>query len=571
MANRLVAFGSMLCIALGVFFAGCGDDDGSGPSDGCTNCQYWTQLTRDTGQFPAVHPTRPGVVAFSSRSASGGSEAEDIWLREDVTGAETRYYRITDDEGDERFPSWSPDGRRLCFSRASSGRYDLWIVDVSDPENPTDLFKITSSAEITNEPNRSAWRDDFRIVFSNGDDIYQYDATVGGSITELVPDPADKILGLGLRFTENQPSVVRDPVSGHDLMAFVSVGRGPQGSIFITAFAETGEEVHANISIDGKPLQNPPPDSDTLTTPQEVAGIAPGDYVVGVNVNVGPDDFCDTTLVLPVRVGPNQTIPAEFIFERPRGAIRVVGPPTDGSTRLTVYPRYGDGTLGVPIPTGSVLSDTTVIDCLFEGEYLVRLERVGQLEDSTSVFVCGRKVSQACLTVSEEGCPDSLPTVACIDTLVYFPPEEEVRAGGQGRGKAVDFLLAGGDPSRTIQQTDTDLWVYDFEADTLGRLTNNAIEEKFPAWSPDGRYVAFIEVVDGIRTLWIMNFASRNRAVVPLPGRSTTRVCNRSVLHPAWKPSGTEIAVSLTNCDDEVETNEITDVWVVDVTEFLPP
>jgi len=570
MSKRLVAFVSIFCIAVGAFFAGCGDDEGSGPGDGCTNCQYWTQLTVEQGQFPAVHPTRPNVVAFSSRSASGDSEAEDIWMREEVAGAATRYYRITDDEGDERFPSWSPDGRRLCFSRAAGGRYDLWIVDVSDANNPTDLLKITSSVEIENEPNRSAWRDENRIIFSNGDDIYEYDATGGGSTRELVPDPADEILGLGLRFTENQPSFVRDPVSGRELMAFVSVGRGPQGNIFITAFAETGEEVSANISIDGKPLLNPPPDSDTLTTPRDVFGIAPGDYVVGVNVNVGPDDFCDTTLVLPVRVGPNQVVPAEFIFERPRGAIRVVGPPTDGSTRLTLYRRFDDGTLGTPIPTGSVLSDTTVVDCLFEGEYQVKLERVGVLEDSASVFVCERRVSQVCLTVSQEGCPDSLPTVACIDTLIYTPPAR--RGGTDDPGEpARHYGAAKSDPSLFVQQTETDLWLYDFDADTLGRLTDNAREEKFPAWSPDARYVAFIEVIDGIRSLWILNVASRNVSMVPLPGRSTTRVCNRSVLHPAWTPSGTEIAVSLTNCDDEVETNEVTDVWVVDVSEFLPP
>ncbi|MFN0149351.1 MAG: hypothetical protein ACKVU1_01400 [bacterium] len=568
MSKRLLASVPTLVLSLVALTIGCGDEDGPGPGDGCTNCQYWTQLTVDGGQFPAVHPSRPNVIAYSSRSANAEDEAEDIWIREEVTGAATRYYRVTDDAGDERLPSWSPDGRRLCFSRFANGRYDLWIVDVSDPENPTDLVKITSLADITGEPNRSAWRDDARIIFSNGDDIYQHDAAGTGSFEELVPDPADAILGLGLRFTENQPSFCRDPISTQELMAFVSEGRGPQGNIYITAFAESGEELFANVSIDGKPLQNPPPNSDTLLTPVNVFGIAPGDYVVGVNVRVGPDDFCDTTLVLPVRVGPNQVVPAEFIFERPRGAIRVVGPPTDGSTRLTVYRRFEDGSLGVPIPTGSVLSETTYVDCLFESEYLVRLERVGELEDSASVFVCGRRVSQVCLTVSQEGCPDSLPTVACIDTLVYEPPPG--KNAGDIAASTYDWA-AKSDPALLPQQTATDLWFYDFGADSLSRLTQNVRVEKFPACSPDGRFIAFIEDINGIRNLRIMSLASRNVSTVPLPGRSTTRVCNRSVLHPAWTPSGSEIVVSLTNCDDEIETNEVTDIWVVDVSGFLPP
>jgi Tol biopolymer transport system component len=116
----------------------------------------------------------------------------------------------------------------------------------------------------------------------------------------------------------------------------------------------------------------------------------------------------------------------------------------------------------------------------------------------------------------------------------------------------------------------SDLWVYDFGADSLSRLTESAKVEKYPAWSPDGRYIAFIDDEFGIRTLRIMNYATRALSSIPLPGRVTTRICNRTVLHPSWAPSATEIVVSLNNCDDEVEANEITDLWRVDVSSFLP-
>ena len=570
MTHRFVVV-ALVCMLLSAFLASCGDDSGSGIDNGCTNCQYWTELTTAQAQFGVVHPTRPEVIAFSSRRADTLSISEDLWIRVEVVGGAPEYFRITDDPGNERLPAWSPDGKRLSFSRFGGGRYDLWIVDVTDFESPTDLRKITSSGGLDDEPSRSYWRDNNTIVYSNGVDIIEVDL-ISGMATELVPDPADEILGLGVFFEESQVNGVRDEM-GNDRMVFVSKGRGPQGSISVLAFAETGEEVNANIAIDQKPLLTPPPNSDTLVTPFLVQGIAPGEYVVSVNVNVGPDDFCDTTLFKPVRIGPNQVIPVEFAFERPRGAIRVVGPPTDGSTRLIVYRLVGNA-LDDPLPIGSVDKETTFVDCLWPGTYVVQLERAEEDIDADTVEVCERRLSQVCVTASQFGCLEGDGTVACIDTLVYSPPPPPGKLAGASEVPSGPVMLA---PVQEEQQSD--LWVFDFAADSLSRLTEDADVEQFPTWSPDGRYVAYLVdhdrngdgLPDGEKSLLIMNYASRGIRSVPLPGRPTTRICNRTGLHPAWMPSGRELVISLTNCDDEVETNEVTHLWVADVSSFLPP
>ncbi len=557
-SSRVFFFTALAALAA----SGCGDDNGGGDGGGCPNCEFWTQLTTDGGQFPAVHPTNPNVIAYSSTRADPELGTQDIWIREE-SGAGVQYYRVTDDPGDERLPAWSPDGTRLSFARVAGGRSDIWVVNVTSYTNPTDLEKLTSS-ELESEffPGRSVWRDDATIIFTDGDDIYQIDANAGSSsgLLELVRDPADEILGLGLRFTENQPSYIMDPNSLDELVAFVSDGRGPQGNINVSAFAETGEEVTANIYVDGKILRNPA--QDTLRTPFEIFGLAPGDYVVSLSVTVGPDRFCDTTLFQPAHVETNQVAQSEFTFTRPRGAIRVISP-LGQSTRIVLeFP----GVSGEK-DFGAVAAETTYLDCLFPSEtdssfYNVKIRAASVLKDSAKVLVCGRNVSEVWLTSAQGGFPDSLD-VSCLDTLVYEQGGGPSAAWGASAGKAPPGLLA---PA----QNETDLWIYDITLDEFRRLTNDNPDQKFPAFSPDGRFIAYIDDASGERNLRIINVETIATSTVPLPGRTGTRICHRAVAHPSWTPAGDEIIVTLSNCDDEIEPNEVTEIWRVDVSGFLP-
>lgn len=546
----------MLCAGLSLMI-GCGDD-GTGPGDGCANCEHWTQLTTDGGEFPAIHPSRPGVIAFSSRRANPESEDADIWVREDVGGAIT-YYRITSDAGDERWPSWSPDGTRLSFSRFADGRGDIWVVNASTFSNPTDLEKVTAPTLVGGFPGRSVWRDNQTLIFTNGDDIYELSFALGrsASLIELIPDPSDLILGLGVQFEENQPDFVVAE-EGQEKLAFISKGRGPQGNIAVRAYAESGEEVATVISINQKALLNP--DRDTLRTPFNVFGITPGEYVVTVTATNNQDGLCDTTLSTMIVVQANEEKDADFLFERPRGAVRVLAP-------LGISARIGImNESGASVDYGSVQAETTLIDCLFEGDYVVQLLGAGEVRDTSRVFICGRQISQACLSTAPGGCDDSL-TMACIDTLVYVPPVDDDAAAKY----ASDGIRSGMAPPifQSPAVDGADLWVYDLAEETFRRLTNDNAEQNYPAWSPDARYIAVIQVATGVRTLQIINVETLATREVPLPGRRTTTICNRAVAHPRWV-STNAIAVALSNCDDEIETGETNNVWVVDVGTFLP-
>jgi TolB protein len=68
---------------------------------------------------------------------SRGRQEDIVLLRAD--GAETA--RLTDDLAKDRVPTWSPDGARVGFMSARSGRWELWTIgrDGSDLRQATDL------------------------------------------------------------------------------------------------------------------------------------------------------------------------------------------------------------------------------------------------------------------------------------------------------------------------------------------------------------------------------------------------------------------------------------------------
>lgn len=88
-------------------------------------------------------------IAFSS-DRDGNLE---LYSMEDDGGSQTR---LTNDPAPDRFPAWSPDGRRLAWTRGS----DLWVMD-DDGAAPRNL-----SAGIGDSLSKPAWTaDGSRLVF----------------------------------------------------------------------------------------------------------------------------------------------------------------------------------------------------------------------------------------------------------------------------------------------------------------------------------------------------------------------------------------------------------------------
>jgi Tol biopolymer transport system component len=79
-----------------------------------------------------------------------------------ATGQKTEpAHRVTDDDGNDDWPAWSPDGKRIVFQSDRSGNEDIWIINA----NGTGLVQLTHHPKADRHPNWSP--DGKKIAFSS--------------------------------------------------------------------------------------------------------------------------------------------------------------------------------------------------------------------------------------------------------------------------------------------------------------------------------------------------------------------------------------------------------------------
>jgi Tol biopolymer transport system component len=89
-------------------------------------------------------------------------------------------------------------------------------------------------------------------------------------------------------------------------------------------------------------------------------------------------------------------------------------------------------------------------------------------------------------------------------------------------------------PGPCCDATPKDIYVMNADGSGTRRLTHNAGYNAEPAWSPDGRKIAFSSTRDGNREIYVMNADGSNQ-------RNLTRNPAKDV-RPSWSPDGRRIA-----------------------------
>ena len=110
--------------------------------------------------------------------------------------------------------------------------------------------------------------------------------------------------------------------------------------------------------------------------------------------------------------------------------------------------------------------------------------------------------------------------------------------------------------SLSFLDSDWDLWVIDADGSNLVQLTEGPRDDMAPSWSPDGHRIAYASKEDTIfgYELWVMD-ADGSNLVQLTPDYAEADSISAS--RPAWSPDGRRIAY-----DSNLDGN--TDIWVMD-------
>ena len=128
------------------------DDDGDGEGDDLR------QVTRNVGVEDVAPAWSPDgrKVAFTRDTGTGA----DIYVVDpDVADpAQAELVRLTSSAAEDANPAWSPDGSRLAFQSRRDGNLELYLMDTADADQDgegDDLARVTTSAGIDQMPDFS--------------------------------------------------------------------------------------------------------------------------------------------------------------------------------------------------------------------------------------------------------------------------------------------------------------------------------------------------------------------------------------------------------------------------------
>jgi Tol biopolymer transport system component len=113
-----------------------------------------------------------------------------------------------------------------------------------------------------------------------------------------------------------------------------------------------------------------------------------------------------------------------------------------------------------------------------------------------------------------------------------------------------------------------EIYVMDADGENLKRLTHNSVFDYYPAWSPDGKKIAFSRrSEDGNYDIWVMKADGKKQ-------KNLTNTPTVDEIVPAWSPDGKKLAVSSYpdgNFDVDALVWDAMEIYVIEVHGSNPP
>ena len=136
-----------------------------------------------------------------------------------------------------------------------------------------------------------------------------------------------------------------------------------------------------------------------------------------------------------------------------------------------------------------------------------------------------------------------------IAPRVYF--EHRVDESPDVRARLIRWPELSPDGKRLVFNAFNKLWLMDYPSGTPKRLTNSNVAEFMPAWSPDGRYIAYVT--------WTEDGGTVNRVAAD-PGAQPEQLTRRPAYYrdPTYSPDGSKI-VFVTGATHEQEYSYLRD------------